>query len=71
MSQPASPTDGLPTLGTIPLGPDEPELFADAMARIIRHLGDRKTPPRSEPVLLPAHPSLSRGVERDYRVVER
>lgn len=42
MPQFASPNDGLPTMGTVPLGPDEPELFADAMARIIRHLGDRK-----------------------------
>lgn len=51
MSQPTPPTDGLPTLGTIPLGPDEPELFADAMARIIRRLGDRKTPRRNNPVV--------------------
>jgi len=40
MSQPASPTHGLPTLGTIPLGPDEPQLFAEAMERIIRRLGE-------------------------------
>jgi hypothetical protein len=31
---------GLPTLGTVPLGPDEPELFADAMERILDHLSD-------------------------------
>jgi hypothetical protein len=43
MSQPSSPADGLPTLGTVPLGPDEPELFADAMERIIRHLGSQPT----------------------------
>jgi len=29
----------LPTAGTVPLGPDEPELFADAMGRILDHLG--------------------------------
>jgi len=40
MSQPGSPADGFPTLGTVPLGPDEPELFAEALERIIRHLGD-------------------------------
>jgi hypothetical protein len=50
---PASPTDGLPTLGTIPLGPDEPELFADAMVRIIRHLEDRKAPRRNPATTMP------------------
>jgi hypothetical protein len=40
MVQADVPTDGLPTLGTIPLGPDEPELFDDAMRRILRHLDD-------------------------------
>lgn len=38
MSQPIYPSDALPTLGTVPLGPDEPELFTDAMRRILRHL---------------------------------
>jgi hypothetical protein len=46
MSQPASPGDGLPTLGTVPLGPDEPQLFTEAMERIIRHLGEPKASPR-------------------------
>jgi hypothetical protein len=46
MSQPASPNDGLPTLGTVPLGPDEPQLFTEAMERIIRHLGEAKGSPR-------------------------
>lgn len=50
MSQPASPADGLPTLGTVPLGPDEPELFTDAMERIIRHLGE---PPSTRPIPRP------------------
>jgi len=27
-----------PLLGTVPLGPDEPELFASAMERILEHL---------------------------------
>lgn len=47
MSQPASPTDGLPTLGTVPLGPDEPELFTDAMERILHHLGSQQNGRRS------------------------
>jgi hypothetical protein len=43
MSQPALPPHGtqstaLPTFGTLPLGPDEPELFAHAMERILAHL---------------------------------
>lgn len=50
MSQPASPTDGLPTLGTVPLGPDEPELFADAMERIILHLGSPSHGRRAKPL---------------------
>jgi hypothetical protein len=32
------PSVALPNFGTVPLGPDEPELFADAMARILDHL---------------------------------
>jgi hypothetical protein len=28
-------------MGTVPLGPDEPELFTDAMERILRHLGEK------------------------------
>jgi hypothetical protein len=60
MPQPASPTDGLPTTGTVPLGPDEPELFADAMQRILRHLGD--TPPgRRTPGLPGRQPGRSPG----------
>lgn len=37
----SSSVDGyaLPTLGTVPLGPDEPELFTNAMERILDHLG--------------------------------
>jgi len=38
MSQHALPMDDLPLQGPIPLGPDEPELFADALRRIVRHL---------------------------------
>jgi hypothetical protein len=34
----APPPAGLPTYGTLPLGPDEPELFTDAMRRILSHL---------------------------------
>lgn len=60
MPQSASPSDGLPTLGTIPLGPDEPELFVDAMARIIRHLGPegprRNNPGTGLPVRQVGHP---------------
>lgn len=41
MSQPLSATAALPTLGTVPLGPDEPELFAEAMERILVRLTDR------------------------------
>jgi len=33
-----TPLDELPMLGTVPLGPDEPELFTDAMGRILDHL---------------------------------
>ena len=32
------PVVELPMLGTVPLGPDEPELFTDAMGRILDHL---------------------------------
>jgi hypothetical protein len=44
MSQPALPPHGtqsisVPALSAVPLGPDEPELFADAMERILKHLG--------------------------------
>ena len=65
MTQPSQPSEGLPTLGALPLGPDEPELFTDAMERIIRHLGDEPGPrlpapaqssasrPRPLPVSLP------------------
>jgi hypothetical protein len=37
---PAPTSDGLPNLGTLPLGPDEPTLFTDALRRILRHLDD-------------------------------
>jgi hypothetical protein len=40
------PPDALPGLGTVPLGPDEPELFSDAMERILRHLADQELPDR-------------------------
>jgi hypothetical protein len=40
MLQPTFPSDELPMLGTVPLGPDEPELFTDAMERILRYLTD-------------------------------
>jgi len=45
MSQSALPPHApqsvtLPTLGTVPLGPDEPELFTNAMVRILEHLGN-------------------------------
>ncbi len=33
-----TPGKGMPTFGTVPLGPDEPELFTDAMERILDHL---------------------------------
>jgi hypothetical protein len=33
----------LPSFGTVPLGPDEPELFTDAMERILDHLGGQAT----------------------------
>jgi hypothetical protein len=36
----------LPTLGTVPLGPDEPELFRHAMERILDHLGGKEPPAR-------------------------
>ncbi|MDQ1286839.1 MAG: hypothetical protein QG622_404 [Actinomycetota bacterium] len=48
MTQPNCPSDDLPTKGTIPLGPDEPELFTDAMCRILRHL-DTDYPTHSNP----------------------
>jgi hypothetical protein len=48
MSQPNYPSDALPNLNTVPLGPDEPELFKDAMRRILRHL-DNDRPPRRSP----------------------
>jgi hypothetical protein len=38
--------DGLPSLGTVPLGPDEPELFSDAMERILRYLETERPPSR-------------------------
>ncbi len=40
MTQPTYSSDAFPTMGTVPLGPDEPELFRDAMVRILRHLDD-------------------------------
>jgi hypothetical protein len=51
MTQPGLPVQGtsadgleLPTLGTVPLGPDEPELFTDAMERILDHLSADEAP---------------------------
>jgi hypothetical protein len=41
------PSIALVTLGTVPLGPEEPELFADAMERILVHLHGGTPPPRS------------------------
>ncbi|HEY6797624.1 MAG TPA: hypothetical protein VI248_23365 [Kineosporiaceae bacterium] len=43
MSQSLLPPHGVqsvtvPTLGAVPLGPDEPELFAHAMKRILEQL---------------------------------
>jgi len=43
--RPAGPSVGMPLFGTVPLGPDEPELFTDAMERILDHLlGGRQSP---------------------------
>jgi hypothetical protein len=55
MTQPGLPAQGtsadalalgLPNFGTVPLGPDEPELFTDAMERILDHLSTDEAPGR-------------------------
>jgi hypothetical protein len=43
----AAKTVGMPTFGTVPLGPDEPELFANAMERILEHLESSDGTPAS------------------------
>jgi hypothetical protein len=45
-------------LGTVPLGPDEPALFTDALERIIRRLGEpTPTRPRGLSVRQAGQPS--------------
>jgi hypothetical protein len=43
------PRLSMPTLGTVPLGPDEPELFTNAMQRILETLGADDQPGGGRP----------------------